>query len=119
MLNTAASCCNSSSGSGASEPRATVCRDTVVSAPASAPTEIQPAILSLWLMGRKTSSRDNTLYTWEQAQTAGSARGSGRAGAHVQKNRRMPSKTDAGGGGQPLPWLATAAAARAAACASP
>src|SRR5690606_6707249 len=40
-----------------SEPRATVCSDTVVRAPASAPTEIQPAIFSLWLMGSSTSSR--------------------------------------------------------------
>jgi hypothetical protein len=45
MPNTAASCCSSSSGSGASVPRATVCSDTVVSAPASAPTAIHPAIL--------------------------------------------------------------------------
>ena len=52
MPKTAASCCSSSSGNGASEPRATVCNDTVVSAPARAPTEIQPAILSLWLMSK-------------------------------------------------------------------
>ena len=45
MPNTAASCCSSSKGSGAMPPRAAVCSDTVVSAPASAPTAIQPAIL--------------------------------------------------------------------------
>src|SRR5688572_5889747 len=59
MLNTAASCCSSSSGSGASEPRATVCSETVVSAPARAPAVIQPAVLSLWLMGSSKSSSSN------------------------------------------------------------
>jgi hypothetical protein len=48
LPNTAASCCNSSSGKGASVPRATVCSDTVVNAPAITPNEIQPAIFSLW-----------------------------------------------------------------------
>ncbi|MGC3985151.1 MAG: hypothetical protein QM777_10660 [Pseudorhodoferax sp.] len=46
MPNTAASCCSSSSGSGASAPRATVCSDTVVMAPATAPIDTQPAIFS-------------------------------------------------------------------------
>src|SRR4051812_36317221 len=48
MPNTAASCCNSSSGSGASDPRATVCRETVVRTPATAPAATQPVIFSFW-----------------------------------------------------------------------
>ena len=47
MPKTAASCCNSSSGSCATELRAVACNCIVVSAPAMAPTAIQPPTLSL------------------------------------------------------------------------
>src|SRR5690348_4341958 len=77
MPNTAASCCSSSSGSGASEPRATVCNDTVVSAPATAPTVIQPAILSLWLIGKgPVLSGVGKIYTCEADMTQSLLRGS-------------------------------------------
>ena len=65
------------SGNGASEPRATVCRETVVSAPATAPMVIQPVILSLWLMGVVKSSR-LSIYTWESCQTPPGGEGSRR-----------------------------------------
>ena len=48
MPNTAASCCSSSSGSGARVPRATVCSETVVSAPAITPSATQPVVFSFW-----------------------------------------------------------------------
>ena len=45
--NTAASCCTSSSGNGASALRATACNCMVVSAPATTPTARIPATFSL------------------------------------------------------------------------
>src|SRR5512140_2138356 len=79
MPKTAASCCSSSSGNGASEPRATVCNDTVVSAPARAPTEIQPAIFSLWLISKNPVLFGETkIYTCDIALTQRLRQGSGR-----------------------------------------
>jgi hypothetical protein len=50
MPNTAASCCNSSSGSAALPLRAKACSWMVASAPVSAPSAMNPATLSLAFM---------------------------------------------------------------------
>src|SRR3954452_3435739 len=89
MPNTAASCCSSSSGRGAREPRATVCSDTVVSTPASAPTEIQPAIFNLWLMG-EGNPLANAIYTPENTlRRPRKPSVPATAVSHVQKNRAL------------------------------
>src|SRR6185369_1999075 len=77
-------------GSGASEPRATVCSDTVVSAPANAPTEIQPAILSLWLMSKESSPLECLkIYTCKSHMTHTLRPGSGGRDANCVKVPRF------------------------------
>ena len=56
---TAASCCTSSSGSGASELRATACSCIVVSAPATAPTARRPATFNFEPMVNVPFTRDD------------------------------------------------------------
>src|SRR5689334_13084210 len=101
MPNTAASCCSSSSGNGASAPRATVCSDTVVNAPARAPTEIHPAIFSLWLIKNPSPLGAENIHPRKPCDANVTSRFLGGFAAIVEKSLGLPALYGQVNPGQP------------------